>query len=429
MSGTVNIEHNYKNIKCKYEAKTTLNQLLDEALIRFDLSKPEGPYALLYKDKPLSLSYSFRLLNLPQGAKLVLKKMDFSNKQVRVKFHIQPSNSSKVFKVSPIAKIKEYFVQAVDITDNSQYKLQVFNQVYSDKDIADSTTFLDLGITEDMVIKVTILGRQSVEALPSTAAQQSSIETLKIDVPSLSEANTQKTETVAVLPKTTHKPIAFTPSAHPEKNIKEFINAHANENEYEVDVEDARKYQNMLLKMANPLLKKREELEKAAKLKIDSKTGHNTGFCEVRFRFPDRSILQTTFQEEETAHALYEFINANIKYENMQYDLHLSNPYTHIIDSEELKLVKDLKFSARTLVVLETGKPGPYFNSNIELHQLELFKEETDTSTRVSTPKDINTTKDQSQQETKETSKATKKDAKTDGFEKKISKFLRLSKK
>ncbi|KAL6937352.1 hypothetical protein ACO0RG_003857 [Hanseniaspora osmophila] len=430
MSGTVSIEHNYNSIKCKYEAKTTLNQVLDEALIRFDLSKQEGPYALLYKAKSLNLSYSFRLLNLPQGAKLVLKKMDFSNTQIRVKFQIQPLNTSKIFKVSPIAKINEFLAQVIATTDNTQYKLQVFNQVYTEKNISESTTFLDLGITEDMAIRVTTLEKQPEKNLLNKVGEKSSIETSTKNEVSLSETSNEKTAPVAVAQKTTHRPIAFTPSSNPEKDIKKFINAHANENEYEVDVEDAKKYQHMLSKMANPLLQKREELEKATRKKDDFVNGHNTGFCDVRFRFPDRSILQTTFQAEETTHALYEFINANIRYENMQYKIHLSNPYTHIINSKELKLVNDLKFSTRTLVVLETDKPGPYFNKNIEVHQLDSFKEETDSLPVATASIDNDTTmKEQFQEDDKKAQEATKKDTKIDGFEKKISKFLRLSKK
>ncbi|KAH3900135.1 Ubx4p SCDLUD_003103 [Saccharomycodes ludwigii] len=396
---SISVEYQFRTFKPTITPGSTLNDVLRQTLNHFKLSSSikgdQEEWALStqqQKDnvKPLDLNIPLRYLNLPQGCKLLLHKVEKPstkngdyNTFFKLKFQIittsigggaNNSTKTKILKTNKNEKVLDVLIKHIDndLLHKENFKLQVFNKVFEKNDITNMTTFEDINVMEDMMIRLSIIGKDNktedttINATtnnirdPTPNATTNTIDNKhnKIEKKHVVQEKGKEEKNMVQL----HQPVLYEPSEHPQVEISKIIEENDNAMDYTLDVDDVKKYQKMLNKMANSN-RTSHDLKNSVK-KITT--------CEVRVRFPDRSFLSSFFKPDESAHELYEFVRKTLLSFELEFELYLSHPYTKIPDDFNLKLVDDLKFESKTMVVLLSKSSGPYFKSDIEVKSLNI---------------------------------------------------------
>ncbi|KAF4002443.1 UBX domain family protein [Saccharomyces cerevisiae] len=147
-----------------------------------------------------------------------------------------------------------------------------------------------------------------------------------------------------------HKPSVFLPSDEPLAVIKDQIE---DEEDYELTVEQAKKYQKMLSSKAGtlggPILTKRLREQSANNLPKKNKA---ISECLLRVKFPDRSHIQIAFKPNEDMRTVYNVVSQFLIDENMPFTLNQSHPFKPLAKDDK-KLLDDLEFGSKQCCFLK----------------------------------------------------------------------------
>lgn len=412
---TVTVTYGFHNFKCNIKPSSVLNDVLTTCLIHFKLSTDKEAWSLVHADHELPLTLPLRLLNLPAGAKLLLKgtkKTTEDTKPIRIKFQIV-GFGSEIIEANRTDNVLETVKQLCERKGwklpVEGAKLQIFAKVLNYEDMA-AATFAGLGIHNDVSVRLTISSEihkppviSSKEKLTSSASRSLSATESELNshVKSTPE-NTSKIHEVATYLPTTNSPIPI---------VKD------NESDYEVTVNHVRKYQEMLSRKAGSgsMLTKRLREQQQPKLK------HHVEVCNIRVKFPDRTHIEVSFKPDETIDAVYEVVRNSLVQPQMDFWLSYSHPHQRIEKSAQ-RLEEDLHFSTKTMLLLETHESGPYLNPS-----LMQFAKDMSEAVDVKLDRGVDQLgfdEDKKSETSKEASRPTK-----GAFASKTPKWLKLSKK
>ncbi|CAI4048140.1 Ubx4p SKDI_13G1980 [Saccharomyces kudriavzevii IFO 1802] len=363
---TVTVKYNFQPFKCQLPSNLTLNDVLHQSLQFFKLHTSPNEWTLVHLDKPVPLDLPWRLLNLPMGVNLELSRnADFSvanntNRSnmppstIKIRFQILGSNSviEEIPSNQPMAPI----LQKISGAAENDFKIQVFSKTIAYKTIKDDNlTLEDLGIQEPSSIRLLLSNLRSAEDnnTDSTSPPKQTLATM----------TTPETMTVSA-PHELHKPSVFVPSNEPLALINDQI---GNEEDYELTVEQAKRYQKMLsLKagtLGGPILTKRLREESARSLSTKNRT---ISECLLRIKFPDRSHIEIAFKPDEDMHTVYNVVSQFLIDEKMNFTLNQSHPFKPL-PKDDRKLVDDLSFGSKTMLLFETNSnfTGPLIKHNL----------------------------------------------------------------
>ncbi|CAR21847.1 Ubx4p [Lachancea thermotolerans CBS 6340] len=346
----VSVVYKFSTYKAKAEPGCVLNEVLQKSVVHFKVESENKSWILTHHGKELPLTVPLRLLNLPKGAKLELnhciEKAASEAKMFRVKFQVLGRGVEVVAvqQSDSIIKTIENICEKNSWTlDPQVLKLQCFSKVWNYEALV-TASFAHLGILEDVAVRLTI-SNSVVPAKPSVEKTPSLVEYKKDHTP----------PQIAEKP-LLHEVLAYVPNETPSTATKQNV---ADE-DYEVSIGQFKSYQRTISKSAgsNELLTKRmrEEQENAKKHVIDQ--------CNIRVRFPDRACIDINFNPDETMNLVYEAIKRCLADRTVSFRLYYSHPHKEIEDSEA-KLVADLGFGSKTLLVFETNHKGPYLKEEL----------------------------------------------------------------
>ncbi|CAD1785319.1 similar to Saccharomyces cerevisiae YMR067C UBX4 UBX (ubiquitin regulatory X) domain- containing protein that interacts with Cdc48p [Maudiozyma barnettii] len=368
---TVNIVHNFKNFKVKVSPNDHLNDALEKSVTHFKLIKREETRFVLFHNKtPVALDLPWRFLNLPAGANLELlelgevvntdKSLDLAN--IKIRFIVNQHYGSIMQQVNISDNITDILQGVATLQKwddqylkSSRITLQIFSKMYTIEELANHS-FQSIGITNSLSIRVTLPGNgtENVEAKPEPVIAQTTVtpvepaEYLKPEIPSLPQ----------------HQPIAYVPSTTP---IADQVSQAEAEDDFEMTIEQARRYQQILKKktgnLGGPLMTKRmrEEMEQKNKSHIV------VSECLVRIKFPDLTYLEIRFLPTDSTHVIYEQVAQSLIDEQQQFKLYYPHPQKHVENSLEKELVKDMQFGLKTILLYESEptNKGPFLKSEL----------------------------------------------------------------
>ncbi|SMN22596.1 similar to Saccharomyces cerevisiae YMR067C UBX4 UBX (ubiquitin regulatory X) domain-containing protein that interacts with Cdc48p [Maudiozyma saulgeensis] len=421
---SVNIVHNFKNFKVKVSTNDRLNDALEKSIIHFKLAKREETRFVLFHNKtPVALDLPWRFLNLPAGANLELLELgEVANSEkpqestiIKIRFIVnqhygsimQESNTSDnitdvLQNVATLQKWDDQYLKSSRIT------LQIFSKMYTIEELT-NRSFQSLGITNSLSVRVT---------LPIDETQTNELHSLPPEpvitqpVPTQIERTIVPEVEIPALPQ--HQPVAYIPSTTP---IADQVSQVEAEDDFEMTVEQARRYQQILKKktgnLGGPLMTKRmrEEMEQ------NSKSHIVVSECLVRIKFPDLTYLEIRFSPTDTTSIIYEQVAESLLDEQILFELYHPHPQKYVENTTDKELVKDMHFGLKTVLLFKpesTNTNGPFLKST-------LLKEATVLST------------ERSDKEIKQSSQSQQKSSQKDPVVKKtlnkVPKWLKLSKK
>lgn len=414
----VTVSYNFSQFRVKVTPSMVLNDVLSQSLQHFRLLQENGggKWGLTHNEKPVELDLPWRLMNLPTGVKLELKPLIDDGGDKIIKIRIQaPDYSSKVESVSVNANLKSFLQQLAQnanwpIQDPSA-KLQYFTKTIPISELNDQT-LKSLGIVESLSIRL-ILPAQGVT--PTTSASTTTVAP-EAQPPTRPQEDTEgghesrKTHQL-------HQVSVYIPS---EKTIASQLNTEEEDADPELTVAHARRYQQMVLRqtggLGGPMVPRRikeQQEAAAAKRKLVQE-------CVVRVRFPDRTHIEVAFKNDDTMSTIYQIISSSLSNEQLRFKLYQSHPHVELPPSNQ-RLVEDLQFGSKTLLLFESNGKGPFLRSSILNSAKDLADAE---DVKLDRSDKINGNDQAGQRDTKPTQSEPKKS--TPG---KYPKWLKLSKK
>lgn len=368
---TVSVNYKFSSFRVKVTPNTVLNDVLSESLRHFKLigsesSKGETQWVLEHNRKPVTLDLPWRFLNLGPGVNLELKEggPTTADKTASVRIKLQVTGHPTVIEtIKSTADLKDM----LDILASKhgwsvnllESRLQVVSKTIPYSELR-GLRLADLGVKDSVLLRL-MTKIPSEPTLPVT------------DKPSVVEETTDHTtagsqaEEPAVKKHDLHKVSAFVP---PESSIAFKVhNEIGNDDDYEMTVDEARAYQRMLSKqrgnLGGPLLSKRlrQEREEFHKPAVTE--------CVVRIRFPDLNHIEVTFRPDENMNTVYEIISESVLPEHSEFTLSQPHPYI-TYPRDERKLVDDLAFGSKTLLLFKSEKEGPYLRNSVLEHAKQL---------------------------------------------------------
>lgn len=425
--GTVVVDYNFSNYKAKVLPSTVLNDVLVESLKHFKLLDDESQntaqgWLLLHNDKPVTLDLPWRLMNLSTGVKMELKKSEteISNsssgvpKLVRIK--LQVTNHKTIIEDVDIYQNVKEILDELALQNNwpldpQDTMLQVFSKKIPYVELQHHT-LSSLGIKDSALLRI---------ILPNSTP---SAQIMEIESLPEKEHNTKTEDEASIIAKTRkmhemHKISAFVPSETP---LLSQINRDLEE-DYELTVDQARRYQQMLTKqigtLGGPLMSKRMREQKEGeqlKTKITE--------CILRIRFADQTHIEVSFRPDEDMQTVYKVVSKSFIDEQLRFNLCQSHPYK-VLPPDEKQLVDDLGFGSKTLLLFQSESEGPYLKSTI-LNEAKGLTEADDVKLdRLEAP----TTKIENKDEEYVPSPKIKTASSLSGSTKKVPRWLKLSKK
>lgn len=363
----VTVKYNFQLFKCKVTSNSTLNDVLHQSLQFFQLRTPPNDWTLVHLDRPVPLDLPWRLLNLPMGVNLELSNNmnspvanksnneDMRSNKIKIRFQI-PGRDSVVKEVpsdQPIAPI----LQKISGVTGNDFKIQVFSRSIEYKTIKDEDLTLEkLGIQEPSSIKLILANPPHSKGVSTNSAAH---------LQQISPTVVTSPETVASSPPHEfHKPSVFLPSDEPLAAIRDQIEG---EEDYELTVEQAKKYQKMLsLKagtLGGPILTKRLR-EQSANNSL--KKNKAISECLLRVKFPDRSHIEIAFKPNEDMRTVYNVVSQFLIDEKMPFTLNQSHPFKPLAKDDQT-LLDDLEFGSKTMLLFETNSnfTGPLIKSDL----------------------------------------------------------------
>lgn len=362
LMATVSINYNFAHFRAKVAPNTVLNDVLVDSLRHYKLLDDEAPnncqdWVLLHNKKPVTLDLPWRFLNLSTGVNLELKKSEAGSKADEV-------NSVKIkWQVTGHKTIVETIRSSADLKDvldvlaskhgwsleSSNTKLQVFSKVVPYAELR-GLTLDDLGVKSSALVRLTN---------SETIQQDSSgVDPNKEEQVAAKPEDLKGTETLAkkhVL----HEVSAYIPT---DTSIAKQIQKDENADDYEMTVDQARRYQHMLLKqtggLGGPLMTKRlrQEKEESAKTVVKE--------CVVRIRFPDLTHIEVAFEPAESMKTIYKVVSESLIDDSMNFTLNQPHPF-EVYQPDDRKLVDELGFGTKTLLMFDCKDKGPYLRNEI----------------------------------------------------------------
>ncbi|AQZ16452.1 UBX4 (YMR067C) [Zygosaccharomyces parabailii] len=353
---TVVVCYNFNTFKVKVTLSTVLNDVLSQSLEHFGLSQDNGgKWSLIHGEIPVELDLPWRLMNLPTGIKLQLQQLDSnkSNESKMIKIRVQAPgyNNSVVKQVDVTQNLKQLLQELGKENDwpiqDPEAKLQLFTKTIPLAELTNQT-LRSLGVLESVSIRL---------VLPCTASNDARVNTSQSAEKPFEGKKSEHPETPKKIHQL-HQVSAFVP---PQNTLasqlrEEEVEAH------ELTVEHARKYQQMVLKqtggLGGPMLPRRlrEQTEAAKKKEIQE--------CVVRIRFPDRNHVEVAFEPEDTMQTVYKVVAGSLVNEELEFTLFQSHPYI-ALPSDGRKLASDWQFGAKTLLLFDSKKKGPYLKDSV----------------------------------------------------------------
>lgn len=407
---SVNITHNFKNFNVKVSPNDQLNNAMEQSITHFKLARRDGSRFILFHNKtPVALDLPWRFLNLPAGAKLELLELgqvEGSNsntnaKPLKVRFivnlhygtvmqEIQTSDSIYAT-IEKIAILQKWDTVLNDETSNIM--IQIFNKRYNALDLKEQT-FESLGINEPLSIRITLPDPTPKDSIEPVVVKKV-VETPKpetenkpVEAPQDSEIKPQLLQ---------HQPVAYIPSETP---IADQVMEISKEDDFEMTIEQARRYQEILKKqtgnLGGPLMTKRMRDD------MEQKNRHNVIVtdCLVRIKFPDLTYLEIRFSPTDSSETIYQEVMKTLVKPDKAFKLFYPHPQKYIERSIEQELVKDLAFSSKTILLYESESitdKGPFLKSTLLKHATVLSMEQQVVSTPTTTvEKPVTSTKKKS---------------------------------
>ncbi|SCU99957.1 LAMI_0G01948g1_1 [Lachancea mirantina] len=365
---SVTIEYQFKTYKCKVDGGSNLKEVLVKSVANFKLGS-DSIWSLIHNGKELPLELPWRLLNLPNGVKLALQvRSEKAVSQFRVKFQIV-GVGSRVVTVKGSQTILEALNCVVDDIemeiDVQTAKLQIFSTIVESKDFG-TTTFSMLGIIGDVSARLMFTGTP-VRSESAASAASVALAALPDSKTIKHEQESPKQQPIAQdkpvdpvnksVPELSRKPHALIPPA-------EFSGLHLaqpEDTDYEMSLEQARKYQDMLSRNARPT---NGFLTKRLREKQQQDVAKPVEVCNVRVRLPDRTHIEASFSANDTIADVYMIIKNSLRDPDIDFRLFHSHPHK-LIRKDNARLVDDLQFSSKTLLVFESLASGPYLKKEL----------------------------------------------------------------
>ncbi|CAL9730629.1 UBX domain-containing protein 4 [Monosporozyma unispora] len=373
---SVNVNYNFHTYKVKVTPSTNLTDVLKQSVTHFKLSQDLvdvlSQWTFLHKNKEVTMDLPWRLLNLPAGCNLDLtpitngsgsdntqSKSSSVDDFIKIRFQVS-GHGSAIQQVKPIDGILDRLNQIAKEKQWEEFsqeealktiKLRVLLSVYEYDQIKDKT-FQDLGINKSISINIE-LGTNTDPSLVTLKETSSAT----IDIKPAVEINP---------PHEFHKPTVYLPSSD---KLSISNTTEQDDDTYELSVEQARRYQNILSKqtgnLGGPIMTRRMREEK---LKAENKT-HRKRIteCLVRVKFPDRSYLEIAFKPEETISIVYQQVSENLAYDDLEFKLFQPHPHL-LLDCDEKTLADDLNFGLKNVILLEpedSTKKGPFLKDSV----------------------------------------------------------------
>lgn len=390
---SVNITYNFKVFNVKVSLNDQLNNAMEQSITHFKLARREGSRFILFHNKtPVALDLPWRFLNLPAGAKLELLELgqvEGSNsntnaKLLKVRFIVNLHYGTVMQEIQTcdsiydtiemIAGLQKWDPQFNDETSNIM--VQIFNKRYNVLDLKDQT-FESLGINEPLSIRITLPDSTPKDSIEPIIAEKivetPKSETLKDTVETLKDYQMPQQ-----LPQ--HQPVAYIPSGTP---ISDQVMEISKEDDFEMTVEQARRYQEILKKqtgnLGGPLMTKRMRDE------MEQKNKHNVIVtdCLVRIKFPDLTYLEIRFAPTDSSETIYQEVTKSLVQPDKAFKLFYPHPQKYIERSIGQELVKDLAFSSKTILLYESESvinKGPFLKSTLLKDATVLSMEQQNTS-------------------------------------------------
>ena len=372
----VSVEYKFQSFKVKVAANDSLNGALQASIAHFRLQKREGSRFVLFHNKtPVALDLPWRFLNLPAGAKLELLELGGVEgpgeppkapaQSIKVRFivnnhygtmmmevDVQESVMDVLKKVAAAQEWDEKYLQS------SKIGLQIISKRYDIGEL-EGHTFQSLGILESVSIRVTLPEMEDTTAVPRDIAP-SALPEANAPAPTITKEG--------IPPAPQHEPVAYIPSEVP---ISTQITSIESEDDFEMTVEQARRYQNILSAktggLGGPLMTKRMREE------MEEKRRHNVVVreCLVRVKFPDRTYLEIRFAPTDTSDVVYSQVRGSLVNDNATFKLYAPHPHAYVEPSSERELVRDLAFSTKTVLLYEqdpASTTGPFLKQSLLDH-------------------------------------------------------------
>ncbi|SCU99434.1 LADA_0H19746g1_1 [Lachancea dasiensis] len=354
----VQISYQFSSYREKVEPGSDLNDVLHRSLSHFKLHSDKN-WTLQHHDKPLPLTVPIRLLNLAKGATLVLKESQVANSkgnQLKIKF-VVPSFGTEIWagysKSKILEAVEDVFGRNSWSLDPQSVRFQCFAKIWTYDQIRD-TTFEQLGIAEDVAIRVSMANTSKKVSNNAEDSKHLEAPTDVTDLPTPQAVESRaKGDQTPRCENVRDSVLAYIPSTN---SIPKDLGV---EDDFNVTVNQFKKYQKMLSKSAGgdqPLLTKRLREEKAPKTMIEN--------CNVRVRFPDRSCIDINFKPDDTILLVYEAVSRCLSDKALQFRLFHSHPHQEIKNTEA-KLVADLGFGSKTLLIFESDYRASYLRSDL----------------------------------------------------------------
>lgn len=378
------VQYKFSNLKVPVSPGTTLNEVLIASVKHFKL---EGDYQLRKDGKPVELDLPWRLLNYTANSKFdLLEGSPVANntkgavvgKRVKIRFQVQGKGTiiKEIPNNEPFSLIMDQLCKEQQwTTPMDQVYVQFFSKNIKSADF-NFTTLRSLGIESPSNIKVILgpgdqtdnnplkkskISEESTNSENIPEPEDSNLKTDSNKSPSVSEEHVKKQEL--------HKPIVYLPpDTSISQRVHEDIDKNLDDIDYELTVDHAKLYQNMVAKQAGslggPLMTRRMREEQESRLKSNI---NKITECIIRIRFPDLTQIEVIFKADDTINTVYNVIEEMITNENEKFGLYQTHPHKKL-DRSELKLVDDLDFRSKTILVFETEQPtntGPFIKKNI----------------------------------------------------------------
>lgn len=369
---TVSVKYNFTSFRAKVTPNTVMNDVLAQSLSHFKLidnedSKNDKDWILEHNKKPITLDLPWRFLNLSPGTNLELKKGEAASTtdeltSIRIKLQVS-GNPTVIETIKSTADLRD----VLDILASKhgwsinlpESKLQVFSKTIPYSELR-GLNLTDVGVKDSVLLRLTSPG-------VSQQAQPSSEKSTADDGPADAKDSITEAQNPVVKKHDLHKVSAFVPPETPL--VVQLHNEEQDEHDYDMTVEQARAYQKMLSKqtgnLGGPLLSRRlrEERDAAQKPVVTE--------CVVRVRFPDLNHIEVAFQPDEDMNTIYKVVSESILPEHSDFTLSQPHPYIEL-SRDSSRLVEDLAFGSKTLLLFKSQREGPYLKNTVLEHAKRL---------------------------------------------------------
>ena len=402
---SVNVHYNFRAFRVKVETNTHLQNVLDQSITHFGLNgelNAQTRYRFLHNNKPVPLDLPWRLLNLPAGARLDLDKVEspacsngnqqlkMDTQQIKVRFQVNNGYGSILDNVGINEKFGEVLKRVASRQQwstrdsslpTSAIKVQIFSKMATVEEL-ENQTLHELGIHSSISVRIILPDpdTQIVDSIDKQKGDQAIVVEEKEEEQDFGADRTQPAVKKSPNLGSIKDPKVYIPPQVPiVEQLRDNPNGDEDEdNAYELTVEQARKYQQMLSNRAGtlggPLMTKRlrEELERERK-----PPANTVRECQVRIKFPDLSFLELFFKPDDTMETVYSKVASLLVDETWDFKLSETHPHRYLARDTQGSLHGDLKFGAKSILLFEPVQgpkmpTAPFLKSSIMATAEEL---------------------------------------------------------